>query len=126
MLSFGGIFLDNLNLKNLCRRNVDVCRACRKKEKCSDDCCTEQSICRLIESIALEEAGLAHILNAEGEKLQKAVKLACSINDLLKVNQSIIRTINSVTQLEQALLAKLQAAIDLRDHPCCGNPLYVK
>jgi hypothetical protein len=60
----------------------------------------------------LEEAGLAHILNAEGEKLQKAVALACSVDDLLKINKSVVTTINSVTQLEQVLLAKLQAVVD--------------
>ena len=65
---------------------------------------------------------MAHVLNAEGEKLQKAVKLACSVDDLLKVNRSVVRTINSVTQLEQSLLAKLQTAIDSRECSSCGCP----
>lgn len=31
----------------------------------------------LLQSIALEEAAIAHILNAEGEKLQKAISMDC-------------------------------------------------
>lgn len=34
-----------------------------------------QAITDLIESVALEETALSHILNAEGEKIQKMVAL---------------------------------------------------
>jgi len=97
------------------------CGCC--KDKCGkEECCPAQSVCKLIESVALQEAGLAHILNAEGEKLQKAVRLACTVDDLLCVNKSVVKTINSVTQLEQVLLAKLQAAVELGEQPCCDPP----
>lgn len=52
---------------------------------------------------------MAHILNAEGEKLQKAIELADNICDLLKVNQSVQQTVTKVTFLEQVLYAKLEA-----------------
>jgi hypothetical protein len=52
---------------------------------------------------------LAHILNAEGEKLQKAVRTARSTCELLEVNKSVIETINSVTRLELALISKINA-----------------
>jgi len=107
--------------KDVCCGN-EICCACRDKDCRDCECCVEQNICRLIESVALEEAGLAHILNAEGEKQQKAVQLSCSVSELLRVNKSVIRTINSVIQLEQILLGKLQAAIDLRDPPCRETP----
>jgi hypothetical protein len=61
-----------------------------------------------VDSIAHQEAGLAHILNAEGEKLQKAVKIADNLCELLCVNKSVIETIDSVTRLELALITKLR------------------
>ncbi|MDL2301705.1 hypothetical protein LJC58_05035 [Lachnospiraceae bacterium OttesenSCG-928-D06] len=69
-----------------------------------------QSHSDLIESIALMEASLAHILNAEGEKLQKVI--ACSNNfcELMKVNNSVCCTIKNVTELEKVLLDKLREA----------------
>ena len=64
------------------------------------------SLCSLLESIALNEAALSHILNAEGEKLQKAVQIADSIHDLLEIDRSVIQTLTRVTFLEQTLYAK--------------------
>lgn len=37
-----------------------------------DKCCAASS---LLQSIALEETAISHILNAEGEKLQKGISL---------------------------------------------------
>lgn len=68
-------------------------------------CC---NYCGIVDSIAHQEAGLAHILNAEGEKLQKAVKIADNLCELLCVNKSVIETIDSVTRLELALITKLR------------------
>ena len=51
-----------------------------------------QAITDIIESVALEQAAISHILNAEGEKLHESV-------------EEMIRTI---TQLETALQAKLE------------------
>lgn len=39
----------------------------------------EQSITDIIESVALEQAALSHILNAEGEKIQKILELCSSV-----------------------------------------------
>lgn len=63
--------------------------------------------CSIIQSVALEQAALSHILNAEGEKIQRAVCLSTNICDLLKVNASVNETISRVIELEQVLLKKL-------------------
>lgn len=68
-----------------------------------------QAITDIIESVALQEAALAHILNAEGEKLQKAVGLSSvSPTQLLQFNQSVEETVRAITQLEMTLQEKLQ------------------
>lgn len=63
----------------------------------------------IIHSIALEEAGIAHILNAEGEKIQKAIANDASIEELLSVNESVQRTITKITLLEGQLYIKLDS-----------------
>lgn len=60
-------------------------------------------------SVALEEAGIAHILNAEGEKLQKAVATCTSIQELLCVNESVRRTVTQIVLLEGQLYSKLES-----------------
>lgn len=70
----------------------------------------------LLESIALVEAGLAHILNAEGEKLQKAIRREVPSRELLEINESVQKTIRYATQLEQVLLSKLEAVQNI-----CGT-----
>ena len=47
-----------------------------------DKCCAASA---LLQSIALEEAAIAHILNAEGKKLQKAISISCDQKDLIEV-----------------------------------------
>ncbi|MBP1736325.1 MAG: S-layer protein [Oscillospiraceae bacterium] len=63
----------------------------------------------LVESVALQETALAHILNAEGEKMQAFIaKEGVSFNDLLALNQSATRLIGAITRLETIKQAKLQ------------------
>lgn len=99
--------------------------ACRGIYPCSQgNCCTckktccpcpESSCTDILESIALQEAAIAHILNAEGEKLQKAVEVSSSPGELLKINESIQKTILYATHLEQVLFSKLDTLQDI----CC-------
>lgn len=62
----------------------------------------------LLQSIALEEAAISHILNAEGEKLQKAISLHnCDLKDLLEINRSVGEMVEKITNLEIVLKSKL-------------------
>lgn len=67
-----------------------------------------QAISDIIESVALEETGLSHILNAEGEKIQKIVAIATRPEELLCVNKSVEGMVNAISRLEMILQSKLE------------------
>lgn len=68
----------------------------------------EQAVTDLIESVALEEAGLAAILNAEGAKLQR-MTAAPDVNTdvLLRANKSVRTLTDAAAMLEVILSSKL-------------------
>ena len=68
----------------------------------------EQALTDLIESIALEQAALSHIINAEGEKIQKVLKVFTCNEEIFKVNESVKEVLNTVTHLENLLVTKLE------------------
>lgn len=69
---------------------------------------TAQAINDIIESVALEETGLSHILNAEGEKIQAFVAIpGVTPDQLLAVNASVQATIDAISKLEMILQSKL-------------------
>lgn len=88
------------------------CQSCDREEKCPNGCGA------VLESVALMEAALAHILNGEGEKLQSAIAGGAAPEQLLAINHSVQQTILNATQLEQVLLSKLEALA-----PLCGKQL---
>lgn len=72
-----------------------------------------QAITDAIQSIALEEAAISHILNAEGEKLQKMVAMQdVSICQILDVNQSVESMVKNLVELERTLNNKLDTLKD--------------
>lgn len=88
---------------------------------CDTPSCHDCNPCQVMQSIALEEAALSHILNAEGEKIQKVVAMPnATLQDLLSVNDSVMRTIRETTSLEIILLSKLEAICRI---PCPDVPL---
>ncbi|MEG3030358.1 MAG: hypothetical protein RR827_08165 [Oscillospiraceae bacterium] len=89
---------------------------CPPPAPCTPTCA--QSSGQVIRSIALVEAALSHILNAEGEKIQKV--LSCTDNpcEILRLNDSVNKTIINVTHLEQVLFSKLQVAQELCNGGC--------
>lgn len=83
-----------------------------------DKCCAAAA---LLQSIALEEAAISHILNAEGEKLQKIISIPnCNCKDLLDANKSVEEMIEKITALELVLQAKLELIKPILDH--CRKP----
>jgi len=79
--------------------------------------CREDAINLLLASIALEELGLAHIINAEGEKIQHMLQNnKCSdLDDYLKVNDSVNKSLQTVIKKEMLLQFKLENVLDLID-----------
>lgn len=79
---------------------------------CEALCCAPASchpVEDVLESIALVEAALSHILNAQGEQLQKIVEDSSSVEEMLSANEKINETITKVTHLEMLLHNKLEA-----------------
>ncbi len=82
-----------------------------------DSCCAAAS---MVQSIALEEAALSHILNAEGEKLQKVISMHhCSQKELIEVNHSVESMVEKITNLEMVLKAKLEMVLPLLEKEKC-------
>lgn len=75
------------------------------------------SFYEIIHSIALEEAGISHILHAEGDKIQKAITLSKNVEELICVNESVKRTLTQVTLLEGMLYSKLETIVNSDEFP---------
>lgn len=94
------------------------------------DLCKEDVVNLLLASVALEEIGLAHIINAEGEKLQyvlnndKGCKGDCKgtrIDEILEVNKSIQTTLRDVIKKEMLLEFKFENILELIDKDKTGK-----
>ena len=67
-----------------------------------------QAIPDIIQPVALQETALSHILNAEGEKIQKMVAMEDVTPEvLLATNKSVESMVNAVSRLEMILQSKL-------------------
>lgn len=84
------------------------------------DC--KESASSILQSIALIEAALSHILNAEGEKIQKTLCITDNACEIMQINESVNQTITSITFLEQVLYSKLKIAQQLCGQHCCHKP----
>ncbi|NQX49275.1 hypothetical protein HQN87_28530 [Paenibacillus tritici] len=80
----------------------------------------DQAINLLLASIAMEELGLAHIINADGEKIQYALgtlpgsnHTKSSIKEILAVNESVRDMLETVFKEEMMLNSKLQNVLKL-------------
>lgn len=109
---------DNCGCPCILKCKIELCGkdSCPCNFQCCHNCC--DSVCDLLESIALMETALSHVLNAEGEKIQKAIKLADNVCDLLEIDKAVNRTITNITSLEQTLYAKLESVNNINLENC--------
>lgn len=81
-----------------------------------------ETINMLLSSIALEEIGLSHILNAEGEKLQCFLETdPYELKDYLKINDSINKTLRTVVKSQILLQFKLEDIVSLSEDSGCNH-----
>lgn len=90
----------------------------------------EQALIMLLSSIALEEAALGHIMNAEGEKIQHILnQTRCSdhtayLNNIVEVNKSVTNLLEMVQQNQTILKNKMEKVLEYLPKPTClpGTP----
>lgn len=77
----------------------------------------EETIKLLLASVALEELSLAHIMNAEAEKIQEVVKCpGCNkLHDLVCIDKSVERVLRDVIKKEILLEFKFENILELID-----------
>lgn len=78
----------------------------------------DDAVNQILSSIAMEELGLSHILNAEGEKLQYILGTipglsgpAATVSDVLAANESVRGLLETAVQNQLFLKAKMQGAL---------------
>lgn len=72
----------------------------------------DEAVTDIITSVALQEAALSHILNAEGEKMQRVIgEKHVTKEELLCLNKSAERMVDVIARLEMILLAKLDTVL---------------
>jgi len=86
------------------------------------DITIEESVNLLLASVAFEELGLAHIINAEAEKIQYVLGTIPgrppltpppTIDDLLVINRSVDQTLRNVIKNQMLLQFKLEDTLTI-------------
>lgn len=75
----------------------------------------EEVVNLLLASVALEELGLAHIINAEGEKIQAITSegKCAKLEELIAIDKSVQTTLRDVIKKEILLEFKFQNILEL-------------
>ncbi|MEG0804586.1 MAG: hypothetical protein RSF90_06495 [Pygmaiobacter sp.] len=89
------------------------------------DITREDSLNTLLMSIGMEELSLAHLLNAEGEKIQMVLGTlpGChghfSLEDILRVNTNARQMIRDMMMTQMLLTVKLESVVELSEQDYC-------
>ena len=79
----------------------------------------EDAINLLLASVAMEEIGLSHILNAEGEKLQYFLKKKHQkLRDFMLINDSVNKTLRTIVKSQIMLHLKLEDIMLIDQNTC--------
>ena len=82
----------------------------------------DQAVIDLLESIALQESALSHILCAESHKMKTAMSLEeVDLCKLLEINDSATNMVHAVANLELALKDKLEFISNNLYYPSTEN-----
>ena len=82
----------------------------------------DQAVVDLMESIALQESALSHILCAETQKMKVALSMEeLDLCKLLEVNDSATNMVHAVANLELVLKEKLEFIANNLYYPSTGN-----
>lgn len=90
----------------------------------------EQAMIMILSSIALEEAALSHIMNAEGEKIQHILnQTRCGdhsayLNSIVEVNKSVTNLLETVQQNQTILKNKMGKVLEYLPKPTCLPEQY--
>ena len=89
----------------------------------------EDAVNQILSSIAMEELGLSHILNAEGEKLQYILGTLpglsdppATVSDVLAANESVRDLLEATVQNQLFLRAKMQGALEASQMQGAAGP----
>ena len=78
-----------------------------------DEIDPREALAAIMASIALQEAAVAHVLNAEGEKIQAVVGMTgATLGDLQGINESVGELTGSVSSLAGEMQRKLRTAME--------------
>lgn len=78
-----------------------------------------QAVTNVVASIAAEEMALSRILNAESEKMQRAICMdGVDLCKLLEINDSATNMVHAVANLELVLKDKLEFVANNLYYPC--------
>lgn len=77
----------------------------------------------LLSSVAMEEISLSHILNAEGEKIQKFLATCSkpSACELIEINKSVEQMLRNIIKSQFLLHNKLEDILQFDTCNCCNK-----